>query len=138
MINIKFIKQSLKPKKEKRSVLITLDDLITSEVQEIFCKSDWYISDIINTFFAKMTPEEKKLKKKYQVEFLCPYCLNWKAIAARVRGRAKYRCQMCNSNAVISAHHRSYRWHGDEHKHLEDLFAICQDCHEKHHFGDKI
>ena len=70
MIDIKFIKQSLKPKKEKRSGLITLDDLITPEVQEIFYKSDWYISTIVSTFFAKQTPEEKKAKKKSNSDML--------------------------------------------------------------------
>lgn len=58
----------------------------------------------------------------------------WKAISEKVRKRANFRCQMCNSNNNLCVHHRSYENHGDEVHHLKDLICICKDCHTKYHF----
>ena len=58
----------------------------------------------------------------------------WKAISERVKYKAKYKCQICNSTDNLCVHHRSYSSHGDEVHNLEDLICICQDCHTKHHF----
>lgn len=58
----------------------------------------------------------------------------WKAIAEKVRYKADYKCQICNSSEGLNVHHRSYENHGDELHHMEDLICICKDCHEKHHF----
>lgn len=58
----------------------------------------------------------------------------WKAVSERVKYKAKFRCQICNSTDNLCVHHRSYSSHGDEVHNLEDLICICQDCHTKHHF----
>ena len=58
----------------------------------------------------------------------------WKAISEKVKYKAKYKCQICNSTDNLCVHHRSYSSHGDEVHNLEDLICICQDCHTKHHF----
>lgn len=58
----------------------------------------------------------------------------WKAIAERIKYKANFRCQMCNSNDNLITHHRTYEHHGDEIHHMEDLICICRDCHEKYHF----
>ena len=58
----------------------------------------------------------------------------WKAISERVKYKAKYKCQICNSTDNLCVHHRSYSSHGDEVHNLEDLICICKDCHTKHHF----
>ena len=74
----------------------------------------------------------KHIKSMDYYEFLnTPY---WKAIAERVKYKAGYRCQMCNSSENLITHHRTYENHGDEIHHVEDLICICKDCHEKHHF----
>lgn len=57
----------------------------------------------------------------------------WTAIAERIKIRAKNRCQICNSDKNLNAHHRSYENHGDEIHHMEDLVCICSDCHSKYH-----
>lgn len=57
----------------------------------------------------------------------------WKAIAEKVKYKANFRCQICNSNERLNVHHRSYKNHGDELHHMGDLICICKDCHEKHH-----
>lgn len=58
----------------------------------------------------------------------------WKAVSEKVKSRANYKCQICNSSSNLCAHHRSYANHGDEVHNLEDLICICQDCHTKYHF----
>lgn len=57
----------------------------------------------------------------------------WKAIAEKVRQRAGFKCQMCNSNEGLHVHHRTYEHHGDEIHHMEDLICLCHSCHEKYH-----
>lgn len=57
----------------------------------------------------------------------------WKAIAEKVKYKANYRCQICNSNEKLNVHHRTYDNHGDELHHMDDLICICEDCHEKYH-----
>lgn len=58
----------------------------------------------------------------------------WKAVAERVKNKAKNRCQMCNSSENLNVHHRTYNNHGDELHHMEDLVCICKSCHQKYHF----
>ena len=58
----------------------------------------------------------------------------WKAIARRVKYKAGYKCQLCNSGENLITHHRTYEHHGDEINHMADLICICKNCHEKYHF----
>lgn len=74
---------------------------------------------------------ESHLKTLAYGDFLkTPY---WKAIAQKVRQRANWRCQMCNTKRALEVHHRSYDCHGREHDNLGDLIAICRECHGLHH-----
>ena len=57
----------------------------------------------------------------------------WKAVSARVKERAGYRCQLCNSQHDLCAHHRTYDHRGNELAHLEDLTCLCRRCHEIFH-----
>ena len=68
---------------------------------------------------------------KYNDFLKTPY---WKAIAEKVKHRAKNRCQICNGTENLNVHHRSYVHHGEELYHLEDLICVCKNCHKKHHF----
>lgn len=83
----------------------------------------------------------KNIDWSYLKDYICdmdyydflqtPY---WKAIAEKIRYKANYKCQICNSSERLNVHHRSYENHGDELHYMEDLICICKDCHEKHHF----
>lgn len=98
-----------------------------------------------NTGIKNYTKIQSLLRKdidwSYLKDYICdmdyydflktPY---WKAIAEKVRYKADYKCQICNSSEGLNVHHRSYENHGDELHHMEDLICICKDCHEKHHF----
>ena len=57
----------------------------------------------------------------------------WKAVAAKVKARAGYRCQLCNSQHDLCAHHRTYDHRGKELDHLDDLTCLCRRCHEIFH-----
>lgn len=66
----------------------------------------------------------------YQKFLKTPY---WKAIAAHVKYKAGYRCQICNSARNLSTHHRNYEIHGFEHAYMQELTVLCQDCHDRFH-----
>lgn len=57
----------------------------------------------------------------------------WKTISEKVKIKANYRCQLCNSNIGLNTHHRCYDNHGDELHHMKDLICVCEECHNNHH-----
>ena len=68
----------------------------------------------------------------YHTFLKTPY---WKAIAEKVKSRAKYKCELCYSSNNLVTHHKTYKRHGYEHLYWrEDLICLCDKCHEKFHF----
>jgi hypothetical protein len=67
---------------------------------------------------------------KYQNYLQTDY---WKAVALAVKKRAGYRCQICNSQHDLQAHHRCYDNRGRELEHLDDLTCLCRRCHAIFH-----
>jgi len=57
----------------------------------------------------------------------------WKAVSARVKERAGYRCQICNSQHDLQAHHRTYERRGKELDFLADMTCLCRRCHAVFH-----
>lgn len=57
----------------------------------------------------------------------------WKAVSQEVKKRAGWRCQLCNSQHDLMAHHRTYEHRGKEMEHLDDLTCLCRRCHEIFH-----
>lgn len=57
----------------------------------------------------------------------------WLAVSHVCKARARGRCQVCNSENKIQAHHRTYSNHGSEHDNMCDLTALCDGCHALHH-----
>lgn len=57
----------------------------------------------------------------------------WKAVSDAVKKRADYRCQLCNSQHDLCAHHRTYERRGRELDSLSDLTCLCRRCHEIFH-----
>lgn len=62
----------------------------------------------------------------------------WKIVAEAVKKRADYRCQLCNSQHDLCAHHRTYDHRGNELNYLNDLVCLCRRCHEIFHGKIKI
>lgn len=58
----------------------------------------------------------------------------WKAVSVEVKKRAGYRCQVCNSQMDLVAHHRCYDHRGKELEHLDDLICLCVRCHSLFHW----
>ena len=52
----------------------------------------------------------------------------WKNLSKKVRQRAGWRCQLCNSTGELHCHHRSYENVGTN-KEQFDLIALCKRCH---------
>ena len=60
----------------------------------------------------------------------------WQTVRGKViydRGGA---CELCNSQDSLNVHHRTYKYRGEEYKHLDTLVLLCQPCHAKFH--DKL
>jgi len=74
---------------------------------------------------SEMTP-----KMNYQDYLKTDY---WKAVSDAVKKRTDYRCQLCNSQHDLCAHHRTYEHRGRELDHLSDLTCLCRRCHEIFH-----
>jgi hypothetical protein len=74
---------------------------------------------------------------RYQEYLQSPY---WKQVTDAVKRRADYRCQLCNSQHGLQAHHRSYQHRGRELEgnNLNDLVCLCAACHRLFHEGNKI
>ncbi len=68
-------------------------------------------------------------KMKYEDYLKTP---EWKKRRRGAVAFAGERCQLCNSDkAPLSVHHRTYENLGAEM--TQDLVALCEDCHAKHH-----
>jgi len=61
---------------------------------------------------------------------------HWKHKRKMALERARYRCQVCNSNMYLNVHHRTYENLGNEQ--LEDLTVLCRDCHSLYHHQGEI
>lgn len=60
----------------------------------------------------------------------------WREKAAEARARAGGRCQVCNTNADLQVHHRTYERLRDELP--EDLTVLCHACHEVFHRSRRL
>lgn len=67
---------------------------------------------------------------KYRDFLNTPY---WKIVAAYVKYKAKFKCQICGKSGVLNVHHRNYEHHGMEIYHTEDLVCLCDECHNLYH-----
>ena len=52
----------------------------------------------------------------------------WRKKAAACKERAGHRCQVCNAEGNLDAHHRTYERFKDEDP--GDLTALCRECHD--------
>lgn len=73
---------------------------------------------------------------EYKDFLLTPY---WKAVAAEIKRKRNFQCQLCGSNKNLVVHHKTYEHHGYEHDYFvmqNDLIVLCNNCHSKFH--DKV
>ena len=125
-------RQADKRKKEAEENMAALLD------PNIYWPNDWPIQKRIDLLYdsaAYMYSYDiaDRIKSLPYSDFLkTPY---WKAIASKKRIEQGQRCGICNSDGILSVHHRSYSLHGYEHTKdgLRDLIALCETCHSTHH-----
>jgi len=56
----------------------------------------------------------------------------WSKVRLTVLKRDNYTC-ICGEKKYLQVHHKTYKNHFNEHKHLEDLITLCRNCHKKEH-----
>lgn len=76
--------------------------------------------------FRKQQPYSDFLKGKY-----------WQQVRKSVLKRDKNMCIICKLESNLQVHHDTYKNHGDEMNHLEDLMTLCRKCHKEHHDAQK-
>ena len=58
----------------------------------------------------------------------------WEIVRKYVLEQRRFRCELCGEgNRILHVHHKTYKNHGAEHLHLDDLIVLCKTCHSKHH-----
>lgn len=63
----------------------------------------------------------------------------WAAIAADVKKRAGWKCELCSGTPPLHAHHNTYKNHGRElDTYTNDIIALCAECHEKFHVEREV
>ena len=80
---------------------------------------------------ATRQSEIKTLKAMPYDTFLTT--IYWCAIRNYVLWLHDYMCSECESTKNLNVHHRTYDHRGEDHNHLDDLVALCKDCHAKEH-----
>jgi hypothetical protein len=59
---------------------------------------------------------------------------HWQLVRREMARKHHGRCQMCGTRGKpINIHHLTYEHRGQEFLHLEDLAALCEDCHRHEH-----
>ena len=53
----------------------------------------------------------------------------WRECKQKVMARDHNECRNCQSQKHLEVHHLSYKHHGDEFNHLDDLVTLCHVCH---------
>ncbi len=82
--------------------------------------------------YAVFRPEDEwHLQAMPYKEFLMT--TYWRIIRDYVFNARENRCFHCGRKELLNLHHKTYEHHGREHEHLDDLFFLCQECHEAQH-----
>jgi hypothetical protein len=60
----------------------------------------------------------------------------FRAKANQCKADACHRCQVCYSDSILEAHHRTYERWGEELS--SDLVALCRKCHQLFHDNGRL
>lgn len=101
------VKNKILPKKIRKNIKTLHREMLTA----------------IDTFNANIG----KLRYAHFLE--TPY---WKAVK-KMKLKKQRVCERCGTDRMLQVHHKTYFHHYDEHKWLEDLEVLCNDCHKAKH-----
>lgn len=93
------------------------------------------ITTLLFSSAAEKKEKDLKAKEAFQkmkyADFLkTPY---WKEIGIYIRQLYGNKCSICSYPHSLQVHHTTYKNHGDELHHLEDLVLLCRKCHKNLH-----
>ncbi len=88
---------------------------------------DLYLFDV----GADIDEHYQDMKRMPYREFLATWY--WEIVRRLVFEKHGHRCGLCGVGGPLQAHHNTYENHGREHEHLNDLTALCGNCHSKFH-----
>jgi hypothetical protein len=77
------------------------------------------VKPIIEINHAKGLSYQEFLNSKY-----------WGDVRQKVLKRDNFQCVVCHTKKNLRIHHMEYRHHGYEHRFLNDLTTVCNDCHK--------
>lgn len=80
------------------------------------------------SFHPDLIARQKTYKERYYEYLQSP---EWDFLRKAKLREADHRCQLCNASKTLHVHHRTYD--NVFHERLQDLIALCEDCHEKFH-----
>ena len=62
----------------------------------------------------------------------------WIEVKKRILKRDGYKCVLCGSTLELNIHHNTYKNFKNEHRHLNDLSTLCNNCHYNVHLVMEI
>lgn len=91
---------------------------------------------IVYNYLHKNKHKKKKKKRNNLEKLTYPQFLRsdyWQKVRKLVLERDGYKCKRCGSTENLRVHHKTYKHHNSELKHLEDLVTVCDFCHNVIH-----
>lgn len=145
--NVYFIKRAKTAK--VNCLLFHTQDLPISQTQKgVFLLTRIYIEGrnaILQQHIDKMANKKNDKQKSHTINRLKDMSYNeflrtdyWKHVRQEKLRQCGHKCQLCGSTNKLHIHHNSYKHHGDEANHLEDLVVLCEQCHNTFHKHRKI
>lgn len=130
-------------------ILIRVEDYpceLSADYAKIITKSSVVARMEKNIIQSKSSkPKKEKATKKYSTAHLKQLSYDeflrtdyWKEVRQEKLRQCGHKCQICGSTTKLHIHHNSYRHHGNEAEHLEDLIVLCEKCHALFHQKLKV
>lgn len=107
------------------------DELAKASDEAMFGAVGTYdaLAGVITQLEERVTRAPRLHRMKYKDYLQSP---EWREMRRTIVRLAQYRCERCNASDVpLQVHHKTYVNRGYEE--IEDLEAICRDCHRKEH-----
>lgn len=111
---------------------MTIDDLLSLKAPHEIGMTDGYsLLELVKHGHLDEAELCHRIRRMEYSQFLkTPY---WQLVTWLVVVAAGEKCRLCEHTQRLVAHHRTYRIHGREHRHLDDLTCLCRGCHHRHH-----
>lgn len=119
---------------------MNIDPKIKDQMARIRMRSEWVdpgdaipvsashsAKEIFDALVAELTENHCRILRSMPYEQFV-YTDYWRIVRDMVLWKNKV-CAECGGGRIFQVHHKTYKHHGYEHLHLEDLIVLCRDCH---------